>query len=300
MNIWKKHKKKAIRISLIITAGFVLLFVFRLIYGYTNHPDGQKQQEYVEEQYSNDFEFSKNNYASEFKSKGYKQKAPSSSGEALMGIDQKYEKIASITSKTREYNKDEKKIRKIIKKYNALIQYEQKAGNKKNRKLLLAIGVNPSKFDTCINEIRKIGKITSFKTNKYDKTNEFRELEAKRISLEKIRTSLIELKTHNGTIRERIELDNRILEIEEQIQRLGVSLGDYDAENEFCTVKFSLLERPKQVIVSISLIHRLKVAFEWSVKIYFRILMIIAFMLLITYMLILIGLKITPKKNISS
>ena len=37
-------------------------------------------------------------------------------------------------------------------------------------------------------------------------------------------------------------LENRILEIEQQLQGLGVSLGNFDDENEFCTVHFSLLE----------------------------------------------------------
>ena len=97
-------------------------------------------------------------------------------------------------------------------------------------------------------------------------------LNAKKSSLEKIRKSLIELKNHTGKIDEFINLQNRILEIESELQDLGVLLGDFDEENEFCTVKFSLIEgRPS---VPISLLHRIKVAFEWTVQ-YFLLLILI-------------------------
>ena len=40
-------------------------------------------------------------------------------------------------------------------------------------------------------------------------------------------------------------MENKILEVEESIQKLGVKLGEFDTENEFCTIKFSLSESGK-------------------------------------------------------
>ena len=81
-----------------------------------------------------------------------------------------------------------------------------------------------------------------------------------------------------------MNLENRILEIERQLQDLGVSLGDFDDENEFCTVKFSLQETKN---VSISLFHRLKVALEWTVKIYLKVFTTLLFMTCAIYLCLL-------------
>ena len=79
-------------------------------------------------------------------------------------------------------------------------------------------------------------------------------------------------------------LENRILEIEQQLQGLGVSLGDFDDENEFCTVQFSLLEGKE---LRIGVMQRIKVALEWTVKIYLRIMTTLFFLTLFAYLLLL-------------
>nr|GFD12335.1 hypothetical protein [Tanacetum cinerariifolium] len=98
---------------------------------------------------------------------------------------------------------------------------------------------------------------------KVDKTNEYRQLNAKKVSIEKTLASLNELKSKGGQISDFVSLNDKILEIEEKLQELGVELGNFDAENEFCTVKFSLYEGATEK--SISFIHRLKVALEWTI-----------------------------------
>jgi hypothetical protein len=69
-------------------------------------------------------------------------------------------------------------------------------------------------------------------------------------------------------------LEDRILAIENQIQSLGVKLGEYDEENEFCTVKFTLNE--VSAAKGIPFVKRVKVAFEWTVK-YYAVIMAICF-----------------------
>ena len=51
-----------------------------------------------------------------------------------------------------------------------------------------------------------------------------------------------------------------------QLQEQGVELGNFDAENEFCTVKFSLFEGAAEQ--KIGLMRRIKVALEWTIKYY--------------------------------
>ena len=73
------------------------------------------------------------------------------------------------------------------------------------------------------------------------------------------------------------------MEIEQQLQELGVSLGDFDDENEFCTVQFSLLEGKE---IKISFIYRVKVALEWTIKFYLRIIAILFFLTFFAYLIL--------------
>lgn len=265
----KNKVKKSLIIFLI---GFGIFFIFRFIYGYTSYPadgasDGQINTNYYNIDYNyqaeESFEFSRKNYASS----KYEYKSQSSDGSLTSTVDQKYEKIASVTSSTTDFENDEIKIRKQIEQNNSIIQFEQKNGLAGSRSLNLAIGVPPQNFDKIIEEIKKIGVVKSLNISKVDKTNEYRELQAQRISLEKTRESLINLKSHNGSIEERINLENQILSIEQQIQGLGVSLGDFDEVNEFCTIKLVINE----TIVydyTIPLLQRVKVSLEWTVRYY--------------------------------
>src|SRR6218665_1854364 len=187
--------------------------------------------------------------------------------------EQKFEKIASLKSKTDQFEKDEKHIREQVKKFEALIQYEHNEGNPGNRQLHLSIGIPPNDFDLFLSEMKKVGKLKSLQVTKTDKTNEYRNLKAQRATLEKTLATLAELKSKPGKIDEYMSLSNRILEIEEQLQTLGVSLGEFDSENEFCTVQFTLAEGR---FLSISFMHRAKVALEWSIN-YYCIFMLIVF-----------------------
>lgn len=268
-------KRFLIRGGLILGAVFVLLFLLRLGYGYLSHPSGDQSISSNGWNYSNSFG---NNYQAEnqLERKNYASaKMKSGSGTAP---DQKYEKVGTLATRTENFSGDEKQIRDLIAKYKALIQSEQRFGLPGNQNLQLGIGVIPDKFDDMVRDCRAIGKTLSLQINKTDKTNEYKDLQAKKTSLVQTRDALTALKSRGGKIDELMELENRILQIEEQIQGLGVRLGEYDAENEFCTVKLTLSESGK--IPGIPFAQRLKVAFEWTVTVYAELMMSVFFGLL--------------------
>lgn len=244
------------KIIVILIAGFLLLFLFRLAYGYTRHTSASSGQSNFFESFS----VTQRNYAS----KKYEVKS-SGATQSPMQVDQKYEKIAEIHTTSSSFDSEEKEAREKIESHEGLIQFEQKSGNTGRRQLHLLIGVPPEHFDSLYQNLSAIGNVQAKRITKKDKTNEYRELNAKKASLEKIRDSLLNLKSKGGRIQEFIQLENRILEIEQQLQNLGVSLGDFDNENEFCTVRFSLIEGKEQ---RIHFMHRLKVALEWTIKYY--------------------------------
>lgn len=267
----KKQLRKLIAALLFL---FVLLFLFRLAYGYTKTINNHLGQTQFFESASS----TKRNYAS-------KKHEIKSSSQAAVKVDQKYEKIAEISTQSTTFDTEEKEARSKVASYQALIQFEQKSGNKGYRKLNLLIGVPPENFDALYQDLIAIGSVQAKQITKKDKTNEYKELNARKASLEKIRNSLLGLKQKEGRIDEYMQLENRILEIEQQLQDLGVSLGDFDVENEFCTVQFSLLEGRD---VKISFLHRVKVALEWTIKFYLRMIAILCFLTLFAYLTVLI------------
>ncbi|MDO5979467.1 DUF4349 domain-containing protein [Flavivirga spongiicola] len=272
---FKKRLKKGVFYLILL---FIILFVFRIIYGYTEYPNNNIQESDL---FFQEITSTRVNYAS----KKYKINTVSNNAPAVIDVDQKYEKIATVNTKSSEFEREKEILDKEIKRQGAIIQFEQNSGNKGYRRLQLLIGVQPEKFESLYDSLSKIGKVQSKEITKKDKTNEYKQLNAKKESLLKIRTSLIELKSKGGKIEEYINLENRILSIEEELQGLGVQLGNYDEENEFCTIKFSLIEGTEN---KIGLMHRIKVALGWTVSTYLQLIVILFFIAGFVYLALLI------------
>ena len=269
-----------------LVAGFVLLFAARLGYGYLSPNErvdllrGGLRDSLVTTIGGRGEGFLKGNFASE--------KLKVQRGDAQeFSVDQKYEKVASVESTSKAFDEDENSIRGLVTRYSALIQFEQSSGLPGSRRVDLAIGVPPDRFDPMVADLKGIGKLSTIRIDKNDKTNEYRELKAKRASLEKTRDALVALKSKVGRIDEFTNLENRILEIEQEIQTTGVSLGNYDEQNEFCTVRLSLAEQGAAV-AGISFRHRAIVALAWTIKYYVLLLGLFAFGALLTLLVVVI------------
>lgn len=252
-------KQRFWKIAKWFAALFFFMLACRLIYGYVAS-DIASATDYAGDFFSS-VENIRKNYASE---KGYAK--PDVSQQAGFASSQKYEKTATVRTKTSQFEKDANEIKSKTKNFQGVIQYEQNTGNKGNREIHLLIGINPEKFDSFYTTIQGIGRINSTEITKIDKTNEYRQLNAKKASLEKTLLSLNELRSRGGVISDYVSLHDKILEIETKLQELGVELGNFDAENEFCTIRFSLFEGAAQK--GISFISRLKIALEWTIQYY--------------------------------
>jgi hypothetical protein len=264
-------KRKFFKWTVLLIAGYFLVFGVRLWYGYRvkNCPTCYQSSD---SDYEDESSFSIKNYARE---KKFEQKEASvtdlPADATPVSGDIVYEKKADLQSKTVQFENDESKARNVVSKYKGVIQFEKKSGNPGDRKLYLTAGVIPDRFDSAYSEMSKIGEIRVNKVSKTDKTSEMLQLKAKITSLEKIRNSLSDLKSKSGKIDEYINLENRILEIEEELQDMGVSMGSFDAENQFCTINFSLIERKTPQAIALS--QRIMVATEWSLNFYLKVLL---------------------------
>lgn len=275
-------KNQVKKIALYLLAIFFIMFLFRLGYGYSKYPDNEDMSsDYVSASFSDDSRGYRNIASSKYEYK----KGGGNNSPQMISVDQKYEKTANMGCKSTDFDEDEKTIRQTIKDNNSIIQFQQKSGNEGNRILYLQIGVQPDLFDTFIDIIKESQKVLSFNVTKKDKTNEYRELNSKIKTLQATRASLVELKSKGGKIQEFIDLENRILSIDEQLQQLGVMMGSFDTENEFCTVNISLHEGK---VRKISIYQRVKVALEWTIKYYFFFIFSLTLMLVSSYAVVLI------------
>jgi hypothetical protein len=278
----KPSLKKQLLILLLM---FLTLLIARLVFGYVTYPDGYERRG---QSFSNisDFSLDRKNYASNKTAKGSVNRS------STTAVDQKYEKVGSLANITEEYEKNEKALYTLIKDEALMIQLEQKSGLSNARTLNIALGVIPDKFDMTIEQLKKIGTVKRIQIDKKDKTNEYKKLEAKRVSLQKARESLMALKQVGGDVKDMIELTNRLLVIENDIQGLGVSLGEFDENNEFCTVKFILKEVPKATYKTLSLTHRLHVAAVWTTKVFLSFWAMVVMSLLGFWLIFAVGCRV--------
>jgi hypothetical protein len=171
-----KSKSKFRRIFLWMLVIFVVMFLFRLSYGYLVPGSGSSGD--IGYDFFSSMDNLRKNYASEKKfMKEAKYEAPPTDNIQQTpdyASGQQYEKIATMKSKTSNYENDEVEIRKVVKSFDAIIQYEQNSGNKGQRELQLMLGVTPDKFDGFYLAIQKIGVVKSKEITKTDKTNEYR------------------------------------------------------------------------------------------------------------------------------
>jgi hypothetical protein len=272
-----KFKSRFFRLCLIFCGLFFALFLARLLYGYYFYPDGRPS-----EARPSGISLVDSGYAAK---KNYAGSQYTVAGQRSV-VDQKYEKIASLRADSARFSEDEGKAREAVAAHNGIIQFETGLGTEGNRVLSLVVGVQPERFDSFCQALRGIGSLRSMEASKTDKTNEFLDLKAKRASLEKTRAALMDLRTRGGNIDELLKLQNRILEIEEQLQSLGVQLGDFDEVNAFCTVRFALHESVSGRS-SISLRHRLSVAFIWAAEVYLGLMLALCLTMLAAFLSLL-------------
>jgi Domain of unknown function (DUF4349) len=225
---------------------FLALFAFRLV---VEPPEASPANFSLGR--SQSFDFAKNNYATAPKLQGPGQP---------VGDSQKYEKIATLTELTQDFETDRKRVGDLIAKQQGIVQFERAAGLAGRRVLYLGVGVPPDHFDAFIDAVKAIGTSAQIEIIKNDKTNEYLQLRAKRATLDKARAGLEALQ--GGSVDERIHVQNRLTEIEERTQELGVSLGEFDSQNELCTVKLTLMETTAAAPTSWG--RRIIDALEWA------------------------------------
>ena len=181
-------------------------------------------------------------------------------------LDQKYERVASVSAKTTVYDEDLLKLNAAIEQTQAVVQMESEQGLPGERRLSRVIGVKPQYFDDALEAIRAVGMPVSYTSQKTDKTYEYRQMLAQKQVLEKRLESYIALRNHEGSVNERIGLEDKIIEVESLLLRQAVDLGEYSDDNELCTINVSLYEGSP-----VSAARKIWNAFVWTNGCFFAI-----------------------------
>ncbi|PKL08660.1 MAG: hypothetical protein CVV51_07740, partial [Spirochaetae bacterium HGW-Spirochaetae-7] len=182
-------------------------------------------------------------------------------------LEQKYERVARLSATSSSFDDDSSALDILAASMQALVQSENSWGLPGARTLSLSFGITPEKFESFVDGLKALGDLDSVTIVKTDKTAEYKELEARRLSLEKTRDGLRALRVPGASLSDLVALETKILEIEGQIQELGVSLGDFAEGNSFCTVHYSLREL-KSAGIGPRILAALFGAMEWSLAVF--------------------------------
>jgi hypothetical protein len=172
--------KRSMRVLLIAAIAFFSLFAARFAYefnrsgtvvgAFSGVPLGANE---VNQTDSGSFSIARKNYAS--------AKIVVPQAASAQTVEQKYERISSIDTRSSAWDADLKTLDATIAAVNGVVQRENAYGLSSARVLSLSLGVVPDVFDEAVERFKSIGDLVSINTVKRDRTGDFRALEAKRV-----------------------------------------------------------------------------------------------------------------------
>jgi hypothetical protein len=140
---------------------------------------------------------------------------------------QVYEKTAQLSSGTPAFTDDEGRIRSATASFQAAVFNERMTGIAPHRFLSLGIAVRPERFDPLLEELGGVGQLRSITVQQQDRTADFRRLHAQRQSLKKHLEAILKLRDAGKlSVEEALKLEQKVLEVEKEVQAVGVQLGD--------------------------------------------------------------------------
>jgi Domain of unknown function (DUF4349) len=156
---------------------------------------------------------------------------------------QVYDKRANLAASTSAFDDDEGLVRSALTAHHANIFNEISSGIAPERRLSLEIGVSSEQFDALVERLRQIGHLESLSVHQQDRTGEFRRLHAQQQSLKKYLESVLKLRGGKASsVDEELKLEQRIQEIEKELQGLAVQLGELLGKESFYHVRMTLSE----------------------------------------------------------
>jgi hypothetical protein len=157
---------------------------------------------------------------------------------------QVYEKTGHLALGTEAFDAEENAIRGALAAHQAIAFDENRGGIEPGRRLVLQISVPPDQFDALFAELQRLGQVRHVSDQKRDRTGEFRRLHAQRQSLKQYLASVLKLRDAKplSSIEDQLKLEQKIQDIEKELQALGVQMGDFLGKESYYQITLSLTE----------------------------------------------------------
>lgn len=256
-------KKVFLTIVLVLLGFFLLLFFGRVVYDYLVFGDYVSVTGY--------YNYATSDEPGEVRMVKNIASAPVAAGDTGGSLDesaQKYERVASLSSKTSRFDSDLGLFWDEVERYSAVIQLENRRGLEGSRRADFVIGVSPDSFEAMEDALRQIGDITAFSVTKTDRTMEYRQLLADLQTLKLRLEGYQKLKEQSGSISEMLALEDKIIEVDGEIMQHELGLNTYRGENGLCTINFTLYEGNARTFFD-----RVWASLEWAAQVYIMILL---------------------------
>jgi hypothetical protein len=178
-----------------------------------------------------------------------------------------HEKSAQLATGTAEFDDDAASVRAALSAHHAMILNERNSGIAPARRLVLEVGVHPDQFDALVEKLRQVGSLESVSVQQRDRTAEFRRLHAQRQSLRKHLEAVQKLRGgKNPSIEDELKVEQRVQDIEKELQALAAQLGDFLGKESYYHVYLTLAEHEPGGVAGAAhtLPRRIGHSFLWS------------------------------------
>ena len=217
-------------------------------------------------------------------------------------IDRKITKSASLSNEVKrgEFEEAQSQAKSIIKSTDSYLiseniyvydpTHETHTGS-------YQIQVETTKYDAVLNQLKSIGKVASFSENAEDVTGSYQNLEVE-LETEKARLARYkEMQNAATTTSEKIELTDRIFDLERTIKYLEEALQNTDLRIEYTSIYFQITEKPSSYVDVIfitfaDLIRNMVNSFNNLLKMIFA-----AIPYLIALIVVWLGVKVVRRKK---
>jgi hypothetical protein len=154
-----------------------------------------------------------------------------------------HEKRAVLALGTSAFDYDTAKVHAAVESHKGEIFTYKKSGIEPTRRLVREIGVHPDKFDDLVEKLRAVGTLSGISVEQKDRTHEFRNLHSQRQTLKKHLEAINKLREGKTlSLDDALRLEQKIQDLEEKIQSLGVQFGDLLGKESYYHVHVTLTE----------------------------------------------------------
>ncbi|MCI0640914.1 MAG: DUF4349 domain-containing protein [Gemmataceae bacterium] len=157
---------------------------------------------------------------------------------------QVFDKLAQLAIGTARFDDDKALVRAALAAHQAVVFNERNGGIAPQQRLTLEVGVHPEEFDALVRALRAIARLDSISVDHRDRTTEFRRLNAQRQALKKHLEAVLKLRggANNPSIDDTLKLEQKIQDIQKELQTLAVQLGEMVGKESYYLVFVTLFE----------------------------------------------------------